>query len=204
MITTDYANWQQVNRHMIAKILSELEYERTLHAELHGETGRITLPGAVYTFNGKRGIWGWLHIDPATLRCEGVPLAADHMLRQLALVLKMDDSQVAEHLEDLYATLRGDMQLLSARHGMSAEALIALNDDALQCLLAGHPKFIFNKGRRGWGLTALQHYAPEYQGQFRLHWVASQTRQLYLVRGCRIPVGQLAQQRHGPRRTPTL
>ncbi|AJJ01011.1 iucA / IucC family protein [Yersinia pseudotuberculosis] len=173
MITTDYANWQQVNRHMIAKILSELEYERTLHAELHGETGRITLPGAVYTFNGKRGIWGWLHIDPATLRCEGVPLAADHMLRQLALVLKMDDSQVAEHLEDLYATLRGDMQLLSARHGMSAEALIALNDDALQCLLAGHPKFIFNKGRRGWGLTALQHYAPEYQGQFRLHWVAA-------------------------------
>ncbi len=35
------------------------------------------------------------------------------------------------------------------------------------------PEIIFNKGRRGWGLTALQHYAPEYQGQFRLHWVAA-------------------------------
>ncbi len=85
----------------------------------------------------------------------------------------MDDAQIAEHLEDLYATLRGDMQLLTARHGMSANDLIALDADALQCLLAGHPKFVFNKGRRGWGLTALQQYAPEYQGQFQLHWVAA-------------------------------
>lgn len=65
MITTDYANWQQVNRHMIAKILSELEYERTLHAELHGETGRITLPGAVYTLtaSGVSGV-GYILILP--------------------------------------------------------------------------------------------------------------------------------------------
>jgi aerobactin synthase len=173
MITTDYTDWQRVNRQMIAKILAELEYEHTLRAEPQGETWLITLPGAVYTFNAKRGIWGWLHIDPASLHCDGSALTADHMLRQLAQVLKMDDAQVAEHLEDLYTTLRGDMQLLSARHGMNAADLIALDADVLQCLLAGHPKFIFNKGRRGWGLTALQHYAPEYQGQFRLHWIAA-------------------------------
>ncbi|WP_145488400.1 IucA/IucC family protein [Yersinia aleksiciae] len=173
MTTHDYTDWPRVNRQMIAKILAELEYERTLCAEQQGEIWRIALPNAVYTFHAARGIWGWLHIDPASLDCDGVPLTADHLLRQLAQVLAMDDAQVAEHLEDLYATLRGDMQLLSARHGLSAEDLIALDTDALQCLLAGHPKFIFNKGRRGWGLTALQQYAPEYQGQFRLHWVAA-------------------------------
>ncbi|WP_145606223.1 IucA/IucC family protein [Yersinia intermedia] len=173
MTTDNYANWQRVNRQMIAKILAELEYERTLCAAPQAQAWSITLPGAIYRFSAKRGIWGWLHIDPASLHCEGVPLTADHMLRQLAQVLQMDDAQVAEHLEDLYATLRADMQLLSARQGMSAEDLIALDADALQCLLAGHPKFIFNKGRRGWGLTALHHYAPEYQGQFRLHWIAA-------------------------------
>ncbi|MBV6693896.1 aerobactin synthase IucC [Serratia quinivorans] len=173
MMTPDYADWQRVNRQMIAKILAELEYERALQAEHHDGQWHIALGDAHYRFSAERGIWGWLHIDPATLACDQSPLAADQTLRQLAQVLKMDDAQVAEHLEDLYATLRGDMQLLSARHGMSAQDLIALDADALQCLLAGHPKFIFNKGRRGWGLTALQQYAPEYQGQFRLHWVAA-------------------------------
>ncbi|QBX66848.1 IucA/IucC family protein [Serratia quinivorans] len=173
MMTPDYADWQRVNRQMIAKILAELEYERALQAEQHDGQWHIALGDAHYRFSAERGIWGWLHIDPASLACDQSPLAADQTLRQLAQVLKMDDAQVAEHLEDLYATLRGDMQLLSARHGMSAQDLIALDADALQCLLAGHPKFIFNKGRRGWGLTALQQYAPEYQCQFRLHWVAA-------------------------------
>lgn len=76
MITTHYANWQQVNRHMIAKILSELEYERTLHAELHGETWRITLPGAVYTFNGKRvsGVGYILNLPRCAARVYRSPL----------------------------------------------------------------------------------------------------------------------------------
>ncbi|WP_431223615.1 aerobactin synthase IucC [Serratia sp. L9] len=173
MSRKDYADWQRVNNQMIAKILAELEYERTLQAQEHNGQWRMALGDATYTFNANRGIWGWLHIDATSLACDCQPLAADQALRQLAQVLQMDDAQVAEHLEDLYATLRGDMQLLNARHGMSAEDLIALDADALQCLLAGHPKFVFNKGRRGWGLTALQQYAPEYQGQFRLHWVAA-------------------------------
>ena len=169
----DYADWQRVNLQMIAKILAELEYERSLQAEEHDGQWQIALGDATYSFNAKRGIWGWLHIDANSLSCDRLPLAADQTLRQLAQVLKMDDAQIAEHLEDLYATLRGDMQLLTARHGMSANDLIALDTDVLQCLLAGHPKFVFNKGRRGWGLTALQQYAPEYQGQFQLHWVAA-------------------------------
>ncbi|CNI19953.1 putative siderophore biosynthesis protein IucC [Yersinia aldovae] len=191
MTNNDYNHWQRVNRQMVAKILAELEYERTLNAEPQGQAWRITLPSAVYTFHAKRGIWGWLQIDPTSLHCEGVPLTADHMLRQLAQVLNMDDAQVAEHLEDLYATLRGDMQLLAARHGMSADSLIALDADALQCLLAGHPKFIFNKGRRGWGLTALQHYAPEYQGQFRLHWVAAKRRSFVWCADAEFPLDRL-------------
>ncbi|WP_342221747.1 aerobactin synthase IucC [Candidatus Fukatsuia endosymbiont of Tuberolachnus salignus] len=173
MIKNDYADWQCVNRQMIAKILAELEYEHVFRAETQGRKWRIMLGDATYTFSARRGIWGWLHIDPTSLTCDNPPLSADQTLRQLAQVLDMDDAQIAEHLEDLYATLRGDMQLLAARNGMSAQDLIALDADMLQCLLIGHPKFIFNKGRRGWGLTALQQYAPEYQSQFRLYWVAA-------------------------------
>ncbi|SQC94050.1 Aerobactin synthase IucC [Cedecea neteri] len=77
-------------------------------------------------------------------------MLAQTLLMQLKPVLSMSDATVAEHMQDLYATLLGDLQLLNARRGMSADNLIDLDADHLQCLLSGHPKFAFNKGRRGW------------------------------------------------------
>lgn len=163
--------WEQVNREMIAKILAELEYEHALHAkELTPGRWEISVGTARWEFTASRSIWGWLHIDPASL--SRGPGEADALLRQLAVVLEMDDAQTAEHLEDLYATLRGDLQLRAARQAMSADDLINLQPDELQCLLSGHPKFIFNKGRRGWGIDALRAYAPEYRNHFRLQWLA--------------------------------
>jgi len=163
--------WEQVNREMIAKILAELEYEHALYAiEKSPDRWTISIGNACWEFAASRGIWGWLHIDPASL--SGGPTEADALLHQLAVVLEMNDAQTAEHLEDLYATLRGDLQLQEARQSLTAEDLIDLAPDELQCLLGGHPKFIFNKGRRGWGIDALRAYAPEYRNRFRLHWIA--------------------------------
>lgn len=163
--------WERVNRDMIAKILAELEYEQALSAsEIAPDRWAIRAGSARWEFTARRSIWGWLHIDPASLS-DG-PGEADVLLRQLAGELGMTDAQTAEHLEDLYATLQGDLQLLEARQGMSAEDLIRLPPDELQCLLSGHPKFIFNKGRRGWGIDALRAYAPEYRTPFRLRWLA--------------------------------
>lgn len=166
--------WSRVNREMVAKILAELEYERALTArETAAGRWQIALGSTVWRFTARRGIWGWLHIEPDSIAADdGRAPEAECVLRQLASVLEMTDAQTAEHLEDLYATLRGDIRLLEAREGLAAEALIALDPDELQCLLSGHPKFIFNKGRRGWGLDALRQYAPEYRGRFRLRWVA--------------------------------
>ncbi|BES86906.1 aerobactin synthase IucC [Pectobacterium araliae] len=168
------ARWERVNREMVAKILAELEYERVLEAhETDAGSWSMLLGDERWHFSARRGIWGWLHIDVNTLQHHcGHAVDAEIVLRQLAQVLKMSDAQTAEHLEDLYATLRGDLQLLTARQSMDADALISLDPDELQCLLSGHPKFIFNKGRRGWGLDALRRYAPEYRGRFRLYWVA--------------------------------
>ncbi|KEP73256.1 aerobactin siderophore biosynthesis protein iucC, partial [Microbacterium sp. SUBG005] len=62
-------------------------------------------------------------------------MEAESAFLQLATVLEMSDAQTAEHLEDLYATLRGDMQLLQARETLDADALIHLDPDELQCLM---------------------------------------------------------------------
>nr|WP_113864994.1 IucA/IucC family siderophore biosynthesis protein [Brenneria salicis]NMN90576.1 aerobactin synthase [Brenneria salicis ATCC 15712 = DSM 30166]RBP66933.1 aerobactin synthase [Brenneria salicis ATCC 15712 = DSM 30166]RLM32097.1 aerobactin synthase IucC [Brenneria salicis ATCC 15712 = DSM 30166] len=166
-------DWQWVNRLLVAKMLAELEYERTLQAEPESDgQWRISLPESEWRFAARRDIWGWLWIDADSVRCEHSPITADALLRQLAPRIGMNDAQIAEHLEDLYATLRGDLQLRRQRRGMSAQDLIALDAGTLQCLLSGHPKFVFNKGRRGWGLDDLRRYAPEYRQTFRLHWLA--------------------------------
>ncbi|UGE83870.1 hypothetical protein LQQ74_26150 (plasmid) [Escherichia coli] len=54
------------------------------------------------------------------------------LLMQLKPVLSMSDATVAEHMQDLYATLLGDLQLLKARRGLSASDLINLDADRLQ------------------------------------------------------------------------
>lgn len=169
----NHKDWDFVNRQLVAKMLAELEYEQVFHAESQGD-GRycINLPGAQWRFSAERGIWGWLWIDAQTLRCADEPVLAQTLLMQLKPVLSMSDATVAEHMQDLYATLLGDLQLLKARRGLSASDLIDLDADRLQCLLSGHPKFAFNKGRRGWGKEALERYAPEYANTFRLHWLA--------------------------------
>lgn len=166
----NHKDWDFVNRQLVAKMLAELEYEQVFHAESQGD-GRycINLPGAQWRFSAERGIWGWLWIDAQTLRCADEPVLAQTLLMQLKPVLSMSDATVAEHMQDLYATLLGDLQLLKARRGLSASDLIDLDADRLQCLLSGHPKFAFNKGRRGWGKEALERYAPEYANTFRLH-----------------------------------
>lgn len=167
------ADWDLVNRQLVAKMLAELEYEQVFQAEDQDDNHFcISLPGMEWQFTAERGIWGWLWIDPQSLRCADEPVLAQSLLTQLQPVLSINDATVAEHMQDLYATLRGDLQLLNARRGKSADALINLDADHLQCLLSGHPKFIFNKGRRGWGLEALERYAPEYCHTFRLHWLA--------------------------------
>ncbi|HBE5446293.1 TPA: aerobactin synthase IucC [Escherichia coli] len=169
----NHKDWDLVNRRLVAKMLSELEYEQVFHAESQGDDRYcINLPGAQWRFIAERGIWGWLWIDAQTLRCADEPVLAQTLLMQLKQVLSMSDATVAEHMQDLYATLLGDLQLLKARRGLSASDLINLNADRLQCLLNGHPKFVFNKGRRGWGKEALERYAPEYANTFRLHWLA--------------------------------
>jgi len=166
-------DWDLVNRQLVAKMLAELEYEQVFQAEDQGDNHFcISLPGVEWQFTAERGIWGWLWIDPQSLRCADEPVLAQSLLTQLQPVLSIGDATVAEHMQDLYATLRSDLQLLHARRGKSADALINLDADQLQCLLSGHPKFVFNKGRRGWGLEALERYAPEYGHTFRLHWLA--------------------------------
>ena len=66
----------------------------------------------------------------------------------------MSDEAFSEHLEDLNATLLGDCKLMLRKESMTANDLAYLPCEQQQTYFNGHPKFAFNKGRRGWGNDA--------------------------------------------------
>lgn len=167
-------HWETVNRELIAKMIGELAYEQVIVLTYDGDRQRLDLgESGVWRFQASPNLWRHPQVDPASLEPPaGVPLEAADFLLALAPLLGMNDAQVAEHLEDLFATLRADCRLREARRGLSADAAILLPEPQRQRLLDGHPKFLFNKGRRGWGLEALARYAPEHGSAFHLAWVA--------------------------------
>ncbi len=86
----NHKDWDFVNRRLVAKMLSEMEYEQVFHAESQGDDHYcINLPGAQWRFIAERGIWGWLWIDAQTLRCTDEPVLAQTLLMQLKPVLSM-------------------------------------------------------------------------------------------------------------------
>ncbi|MCE9663400.1 hypothetical protein LY622_08080 [Halomonas sp. M5N1S17] len=166
--------WEAANRDLIAKMIGELAYEQVIALTRDGDGHRLDLGEAgAWRFRASVNLWRQPRVDPASLLPPaGASLEVADFLLALAPALGMNDTQVAEHLEDLFATLRADCRLREARRGLGADAAIRLPEPQRQRLLDGHPKFLFNKGRRGWGLEALARFAPEHGNAFRLGWVA--------------------------------
>ncbi|MCE8032327.1 IucA/IucC family siderophore biosynthesis protein [Billgrantia tianxiuensis] len=167
-------HWEAANRELIAKMIGELAYEQVIVLTNDGDGQRLDLgESGAWRFQASSNLWRQPRVDPASLvPPAGASLEAADFLLALAPELGMSDAQVAEHLEDLFATLRADCRLREARRGLSADVAILLPEPQRQRLLDGHPKFLFNKGRRGWGLEALARFAPEHGNTFRLGWVA--------------------------------
>ena len=176
-------HWAAANRALIAKMIGELTYEGVLAPVGDGAQRRLDLGNAgIWRFRAHANLWGQPMIEPESLvPPEGTGLDAAGFFLALRPWLGMSEDQLAEHLQDLFATLRADCELREARRGLGADEAVRLPEPERQALLDGHPKFLFNKGRRGWGLDALRAYAPEYGVSFRLGWVAA--RQGTLERG---------------------
>ena len=174
--------WAAANRQMVAKILSEFYYEGAFDigrsdAFVNTQEYYAWVGESKYLFIGQWYIWDNIQIDPASIRridngTESDTINALHLLEDLKHHLPMTDEQVAEHVEDMNATLYSDCHMMANRADYSVERLCEISLLQQQAIVNGHPKFSFNKGRRGWGINDLQAYAPEYQAQFQLMWVA--------------------------------
>ncbi|MAR90808.1 MAG: hypothetical protein CML06_07985 [Pseudomonadales bacterium] len=171
---TEASLWHRLNQQLVAKNISELQYEECLVPEPSGDGWHLRLASGVeYRFQAWRSIWGQLRVNSGSLLRDGSPVtSAAQFYIDAQQDLELDAIVLANLLEECAQTLYGDRLAWLQREQIDAAALAQLDVDRQQVFLDGHPKAVLNKGRLGWGSTELQQFAPESGQPVRLRWIA--------------------------------
>ncbi|MFE2047240.1 IucA/IucC family protein [Streptomyces sp. NPDC059459] len=172
--------WEQANRLLIRKALAEFTHERLLTPEhsagdayvVRGDDG-----GTEYRFTATvRALDHWqVDADSITRHRDGaeLPLAALDFFVELRETLGLSDEILPVYLEEISSTLSGTCYKLTKPKLTSAE----LVDGGFQAIetgmTEGHPCFVANNGRLGFGVHEYLSYAPETASPVRLVWLAA-------------------------------
>ncbi|BBH64092.1 hypothetical protein ACTI_07770 [Actinoplanes sp. OR16] len=159
------ATIELAHRRLIAKALGEFAHERLIAPVAEGGGYRF----ADWTFRAKRlPMEHWI-VDPASL--EG-PLDALDFISGLRETLGIPQQLLGTYLEEISATLAGTAWKLTHRRETADELVHADFQTIEAAMTEGHPGFVANNGRIGFGLKDHEAFAPEAGAPVRLRWVA--------------------------------
>ncbi|RLU02539.1 MAG: IucA/IucC family siderophore biosynthesis protein, partial [Ketobacter sp.] len=166
--------WQHLNRQLVAKNISELQYEQCFSPKGLDDCWSLVLnSGVTYSFYAWESIWGQLRVNADSLLRDGMPVTnAAQFYIDAQAELALTDIVLANLLEECAQTLQGDMQAWLLRQEVNAGQIADMDVDLMQPYLDGHPKAVLNKGRLGWGSDELAAYAPESNQPLQLRWIA--------------------------------
>ncbi|TKB50116.1 GNAT family N-acetyltransferase [Ferrimonas aestuarii] len=203
--STDFlttANWQHANRHLIAKAISEGCHERLFQPTTLGDDRyQIDFDAGHYRFSAERlALEHWL-IEPDSIekRSQDGTQALDAIafIGEFQHVLGINDRQLPLYLEEIASTLRASAYKLS--HGeREVDTLINADFQALEAAMSeGHPAFIANNGRIGFGQQDFNDFAPEAGSQFQVIWLAARREHCVISTSKTLSEAQLLQQELG-------
>ncbi|KQW53600.1 siderophore synthetase [Nocardioides sp. Root1257] len=172
-------NLAAAQRHLVTKAISEYAHERLLTPVADGDTWLVTTPAGdtTYTFTAERLALDHWAVDAAsvvrTLKDEPADLDVQELVAELAEVLGIPDALLPTYLEELAATLASTCWKLQ-HSTVTAEDLLSADYQAIEAAMTeGHPGFVANNGRVGFGADDYAAYAPETGSTVRLHWLAA-------------------------------
>jgi siderophore synthetase component/RimJ/RimL family protein N-acetyltransferase len=153
------------HRRLIAKAIAEFSHERLLAPVEQGDGFRL----GDLTFRARRyALEHWV-VDPDSLRG---PLDALAFITGLRDTLGIPEKLLGTYLEEISATLAGTAWKYHHRRETAAE-LVHADFPAIEAAMTeGHPGFVANNGRIGFGRGDHEAYAPEAGRPVRLRWVA--------------------------------
>ncbi|MFE7647599.1 IucA/IucC family protein [Streptomyces phaeoluteigriseus] len=171
--------WEKANRLLVRKALAEFAHERLITPERtdDGYVVRSDDGLTYYRFTAvRRALDHWqIDADSITRTRDGaeLPLAALDFLIELKSTLELSDEILPVYLEEISSTLSGTCYKLTKPQITAAE----LVDGGFQAIetgmTEGHPCFVANNGRLGFGVREYLSYAPETANPVRLVWLAA-------------------------------
>ncbi|MBY8342378.1 IucA/IucC family siderophore biosynthesis protein [Streptomyces sp. KC 17012] len=172
--------WARANRLLIRKALAEFAHERLIEPEatgageyvVHSDDGLTR-----YTFTAVlRALDHWqVDADSITRHREGteLPLAALDFFIELQKSLGLSEEVLPVYLEEISSTLSGICYKLTKPQITAAELARSGFQDIETGMTEGHPCFVANNGRLGFGVHEYLSYAPETASPVRLVWLAA-------------------------------
>lgn len=169
---------------LTAKAIAELSHERLLTpvadtgSDPDDQAWSLTTPdeSATYTFTARRHPLEHWVLDPDSLQrwADGVPQEVDvqRFLTEFAPQLGIPDSLLPTYLEEVASTLASAAWKLTHATRTADELLRADYQEVEAAMTEGHPAFVANNGRIGYGADDFAAYAPETGSAVRLVWVA--------------------------------
>ncbi|MFF3915112.1 IucA/IucC family protein [Streptomyces sp. NPDC001852] len=172
--------WATANRLLIRKALAEFAHERLITPEALGD-GRYAVCSddglTAYRFSAVRRALDHWQVDAGsvTRHRDGadLPLSALEFFIELRESLGLSEEILPVYLEEISSTLSGTCYKLTKPRVTSAE-LAGSGFQAIETgMTEGHPCFVANNGRLGFGVHEYLSYAPETASPVRLVWLAA-------------------------------
>ncbi|MBW5481504.1 IucA/IucC family protein [Streptomyces bambusae] len=172
--------WERANRALVRKALAEFSHERLLVPQELAD-GRYAVrsdDGAVeYRFAAARhALDHWAVDERSITRLQGateLPLDALDFHIELKDSLGLSAEVLPVYLEELSSTLAGSAFKYTKEQVPAAVLAKSSFQDIETGMTEGHPCFVANNGRLGFGVHEYLSYAPETASPVHLVWVAA-------------------------------
>ncbi|GAP50061.1 IucA/IucC family protein [Streptomyces azureus] len=172
--------WARANRLLIRKALAEFAHERLITPEATGDGAYVVRSDdglTRYTFTATiRALDHWqVDADSITRHRDGseLPLAALDFFLEMQKSLGLSDDILPVYLEEISSTLSGTCYKLTKPKTTAAELARGDFQTIETGMTEGHPCFVANNGRLGFGIHEYLSYAPETASPVRLVWLAA-------------------------------
>ncbi|MET8008968.1 IucA/IucC family siderophore biosynthesis protein [Streptomyces sp. NPDC005271] len=173
--------WERAGRLLIRKALAEFAHERLLTPEplddgryaVHSDDGAVAYRFAARVLS----LDHWL-VEAESITRHGrdgaeLPLDALDFFIELRGALGLSDDILPVYLEEISSTLSGTAYKLAAEPTSAAELAKSGFQEIETGMTEGHPGFVANNGRLGFGIHEYLSYAPETASPVQLIWLAA-------------------------------
>ncbi|MFD5582863.1 IucA/IucC family protein [Streptomyces sp. NPDC127063] len=196
--------WDRANRQLIRKALAEFAHERLITPEPDGADGYAVRSDdglTRYRFTAVRRALDHWQVDAESLSRHrdgaDLPLDALDFLIELKGSLGLSDEILPVYLEEISSTLSGTCYKLT-KPRVSAAELARGGFQAIETgMTEGHPCFVANNGRLGFGIHEYLSYAPETASPVRLVWLAAHRSRAAFTAGAGIEYESFVRQELG-------